>query len=214
MGADTVYLIGTLDNSLQTLTLTPGVTSATGTWIVSGGQIDGGTVDATAAPLVVSGGTLDDVTLNGTLNVPETTATIRGGLVLNGVIDLGGPENAVLPVLIFDDTDGPQTLSTTSHGFIDFESSSSLNVTGNTLTIAAGITIQDAYATSAPYFAAMDTITGSIDNFGNIDEDYGGIIAINFEKGPGSLYTWQDTAGRSFPGPTTAPSKSARASSA
>ncbi len=198
LGADTVYLTGTLDNSSHTLTLTPGVTSATGTLIVSSGQIDGGTVDATAVPLDVSGGSLDGVTLDGTLDVLGASATIRGGLVLNGVIVMGDA-NALSPVLIFDDTDGPQTLSTNSQGSIDFEASSSINIVGSTLTIAAGITIQDDYPTSAPYFASQNTIDGPIDNFGNIDEDNGGIIAINFDQGPGSLYTWEDSAGALVP---------------
>ncbi len=198
LGTDTVYLIGTFKNALQTLALTPGVTSGSGTWMVSGGQIDGGTVDATAAPLVVSGGALEGVTLSGTLNVLGANATIKDGLVLDGVIELG-EAFTLSPVLIFDDTDGPQMLSTTSNGFIDFASSGSLNVFGSTLTIAAGVTIQSDYPLPEPYFPAMDSITGPIDNFGKIKNDSGGIILINYDRGPGSLYTWQDSAGSLIP---------------
>ena len=63
LGTDTVSINGTLDNSSHILTLAPGVTSISGSWIVFG-QFDGGTVDETAAALSVQGyGTLNGVTL-------------------------------------------------------------------------------------------------------------------------------------------------------
>ena len=47
LGSDTVELIGTLDNRQQTLALVPGETSSTGSWILDGGRIDGGTITTT-----------------------------------------------------------------------------------------------------------------------------------------------------------------------
>jgi hypothetical protein len=61
LSENTVYLIGTLDNTLAdnpssggVLTLTPGVTSSTGSWYLDGGRIYEGTIDATAASLIAT----------------------------------------------------------------------------------------------------------------------------------------------------------------
>jgi hypothetical protein len=85
LSTDDVELLGTLDNADRTLTLTPGQTSRSGSWILAGGRIDGGTVatvgsaaliatDGAANPPVAPayfgrGNTLDGVTLDGTMDM-------------------------------------------------------------------------------------------------------------------------------------------------
>ena len=116
LSENTVYLIGTLDNtpadnpsSGGVLTLTPGVTSSTGSWYLAGGRIYEGTIDATAAPLVataseyqyvdynegyvgVGGGTLYGVTLDGTLDMSEEFASVivADGLTLDNDLNVSG----------------------------------------------------------------------------------------------------------------------------
>ncbi len=111
-----VSLIGTLDNSPAdnpsnggVLTLTPGVTSSTGSWYLAGGRIYEGTIDAIAAPLVatayqyqyvdynegyvgIGGGTLYGVTLDGTLDMSAEIASviIADGLTLDNDLDVSG----------------------------------------------------------------------------------------------------------------------------
>jgi hypothetical protein len=90
------------------LTLTPGVTSSTGSWYFDGGRIYGGMVDATAASLIdteggyeyvgsqdyvgVGGGVLYGVTLDGALDMSAlaATLTIAGGLTLNTDLNVSG----------------------------------------------------------------------------------------------------------------------------
>ncbi len=116
LSENTVYLIGTLDNapadnpsSGGVLTLTPGVTSNTGSWYLAGGRIYEGTIDVTAAALIatpyddqyvdynegyvsVGGGTLYGVTLDGTLDMSAETASviIADGLTLDNDLNVSG----------------------------------------------------------------------------------------------------------------------------
>ena len=112
---NTVFLIGTLDNSPAdnpatggVLTLTPGVTSSTGSWYLDGGRIDKGTIDAPAASLIataggiqygayqdevdVGGGVLYGVTLDGTLDMSAlaATVTVADGLTLDTNLNVSG----------------------------------------------------------------------------------------------------------------------------
>ncbi len=56
LSTDTVYLNGALDNTGRTLTFSPGVTSASGSWTLDGGTIVGGTI--MGSPLFTGGGAL------------------------------------------------------------------------------------------------------------------------------------------------------------
>ncbi len=107
LGTDTVELIGTLDNRQQTLALVPGETSSTGSWVLNGGRIDGGTIaTAGGAALVATqgtdlwgftyvpmpGGTLDGVILDGTLDMSQGNdyVAVADGLTLNTDLYLSG----------------------------------------------------------------------------------------------------------------------------
>ncbi|HEV3084276.1 MAG TPA: Ig-like domain-containing protein [Gemmataceae bacterium] len=105
-------LTGTLANSGSTLNLN----AATGSWLLDGGTIDGGTVataPGTALIATVFGGSLaNGVTLNGILDLTTTfnvTATVTGGLTLGSgsVVQLGS-NNGIYAQLNFDG--GSQTL--------------------------------------------------------------------------------------------------------
>ncbi len=133
-----VSLTGTLIND-ETLALT----DATGSFYLGGGTIDGGTVTTSGNAELVGflSGTLNAVTLNGTLNdgmFPALGLNITNGLTLNGgTITIAGTNSL--------DFAGTQTLSGT--GTVSVASlinSVSLIVdgTGDSLTIAPGITIQ------------------------------------------------------------------------
>ena len=176
------------------------------------------------------GGALDGATLNGTLVIDGANVTVENGLVLDGVVEMicsADPEDNH-STLTFDDSTGPQTLSTTGAGHIDLYENEghllhlsgspggidSLNVLGSKLTIGPGLTIN---ALSSIF--GTDVITGSIDNLGNIDEDSGGTIAINFGQGSGSPVNWTNNGSIEVstgaasnwvaPGPTTGPSQQA-----
>ena len=95
----TVNLTGTLINTDTTLALT----TATGSWNLDGGTIQGGTISATGgAELVLTpyGGTLDSVTIapgtevdatQPSVQAPGDIATIMGGLTLDGTVALDTP---------------------------------------------------------------------------------------------------------------------------
>ena len=80
LSSDAVYLSGTVNNTGRTLTFSPNVTSSTGSWILDGGRIDGGTI---AGSLLSSGGTLDGVTNNGVIDVSGSYATTFQGAWAN-----------------------------------------------------------------------------------------------------------------------------------
>jgi hypothetical protein len=115
LSTDNVELLGTLDNADQTLTLSPGQTSSSGSWTLAGGRIDGGTIATVgSAALIASAGgaaqpsvpsyfyggnTLDGVTLDGTLDMSAsgTAPSYAGaivfvvdGLTVNKPLDLSG----------------------------------------------------------------------------------------------------------------------------
>lgn len=92
LSADDVELVGTLDNSGRTLTLTPGLTSRSGSWTLAGGRIDGGTIATVGSAALIAtfgagnptadpfyfgyGNTLDGVTLDGTLDMSMSASGI------------------------------------------------------------------------------------------------------------------------------------------
>jgi hypothetical protein len=162
---------GTLDNTNNTLTLT----AATGSLLLAGGTLKGGTVNASGgAKIIVTGSasTLDGVTLNSDLDLtaPTAFATVVNGLTLNGTSTLGSQGTFNFSGLTFN---GTQTLAGTGNilsvaGF----NSNQLSVGANaTLTIAAGITIHGAALT-------ISSSAGSVVNNGTIAADVAGSSII------------------------------------
>ncbi|HEV8061687.1 MAG TPA: S53 family peptidase, partial [Gemmataceae bacterium] len=102
LGSEIVELIGTLDNRQQTLALVPSQSSSTGSWILNGGRIDGGTITTTGGAALIApegspytppaNGTLDGVTLDGTLDMSAFGAYVAvvDGLTLNTDLYLSG----------------------------------------------------------------------------------------------------------------------------
>jgi len=83
-----------IDNTGNTLVLD----ATTGSWLMNGGTLRGGTVEFNdGAQLLFSSGTLDGVTLNGELDVGRANngaqVTVVNGLVLNGTAHVGNPTN-------------------------------------------------------------------------------------------------------------------------
>ena len=146
----TVYFAGTVNSTGITLALT----SASLTYILDGGAIDGGTVAMTNSATLVgsynggNGGTLAGVTLDGNLDLATTNGanvTVTGGLTLNGTIDLGNASGSTYGRLNFV---GAQTFTGTGSVLFGGAGSSSDQVTtaasngdSGTLTIASGITL-------------------------------------------------------------------------
>ena len=164
----TVNLTGVLNLTGQTLD------SSTGAWSLLGGTIIGGTVTDT---LQAAGSnpinTLQNVTIAGTLNITGEVVAAGASLTLaGGAINLSG-----VGVLDFSGTQAQQTLGGTGSvhftpsifGDSDIDDSGS----GNTLTIAAGVSIDGGAGT-------IDTGAASLDNQGTISGDAGGLpLAIN-----------------------------------
>ncbi|MCX6922711.1 MAG: hypothetical protein NT154_05775, partial [Verrucomicrobia bacterium] len=141
----TVNITGTLLNANTTLS----VNALSGTWVLNGGRIRGGTVVATnGAALVVGyyGGVLDGVVVNGTLDVGNQddigySLSVTNGLVLNGTALVGNPTNYSEGGITFL---GSQTLS--GNGTVVFGNSSYNGLvpyySGDILTIGPGITVR------------------------------------------------------------------------
>ena len=181
LGTDTVELIGTLDNRNQTLALVPGITSSSGSWILNGGRIDGGTIATTGgAALVAAGnayytppanGTLDGVTLNGTLDMSAdgSYVVVVDGLTLNTDLYLSGDNSE----LQFDDGSavaaGPLVQNATIHLigaysvlYNDTSPNGVLNNDPNqTVTIGSHVTISGESYSSGVF--------GPFDNLGTIE---------------------------------------------
>ena len=90
----TVNLTGVLTNTSTTLALN----AASGSWVLDGGTVLGGTITtAVGASLVLNNGTFNGVTMSGTLDVGNSVnaadLTVTNGLVLNGTALVGNPTN-------------------------------------------------------------------------------------------------------------------------
>ena len=185
----TVKIVGTLIND-GTLALT----DETGSWVLAANStIVGGTITTSGSAELIGQSqvsVLNGVTLAGTFELMTGGVTIGptviGGLTLQqGLIKIPGAQ------LIFS---GTQALSST--GEVDFttlDSSSALFVNpGNTLTIAAGVTVHGGTG-----FIGSDEFGpgGSVDNRGIIAADGGGTITVsgitNFSGGTLTGGTWQ-----------------------
>jgi len=109
-----VHINGVLSNTNSSL-----VANSYGvTWVMDGGEIDGGTLDVSGGPgLIVTthGGTLNGVTVHGTIDIGNTVAvaqtgpilTIANGLTLDGTALIGNPTNGGAGIIVFQ---GTQTL--------------------------------------------------------------------------------------------------------
>ena len=144
----TVNLTGTVNNANAVLPLA----ASTGTWFLRGGAINGGTVGSDGSALVLTrdGGTLSGVAvaagavLDGAQVQPfgsAATATVTGGLTLDGEARLGNAAGTAAGRLTFQ---GTQTLA--GRGAVTFGSSANngLLVSGgaSVLTIGPAVTIR------------------------------------------------------------------------
>jgi hypothetical protein len=176
---------GVLDNTGNTLNLD----ANTGSLKIAGGTLINGSVTATGGAKVVvtgSGSVLNGVTLNSDLDLTQgyVNATVENGLTLNGTLLLGDPNGQSTSVLNFS---GSQTLDGT--GAVQFgapDSPYSFNQLavyyGSTLTIGAGITINQGKGTigSAYYYYYNQ---GTVVNLGVIKADGSGTsITINLNS--------------------------------
>jgi hypothetical protein len=188
-GADTVDVIGTLDNAGHTLELAPGVTSSTGSWAFAGGRIDGGAIATKGgAALVVApfapdllqniilAYVLDGVTLDGTLDMSTAGESVNviGGLTLNTDLNISG-YNAYME---FDDSNpqsvdiGSAVRSATIH--LSGDESFLANVGTQTLTFDPGITVS---GESSGTSLVLGT-EGEIDNRGTIEQNTPGDLQV------------------------------------
>ena len=184
----TIYLSGTLSNTNTTLTLD----AASGSWVLQGGAVYGGTiVTINGASLMVSGsGTLDGVTVNGVLDVGSsvngTSLTVTNGLVLNGTALVGNPTNNNYGYISFA---GSQSLSGSGAVVFGGSTSSSSGYYYNTLrvvnaattlTLGPGITVRGKNGTIGynPTWGGATNV--AVVNQGTISADVsGGTITIN-----------------------------------
>ena len=167
-GTTSTYLTGTISSGGLALS------SSTGSWDVQAATIDGGTVSATGGTDLIdtTGGITftGPVTLSATLDmtqVSNASATIQGGMTLNGTIDIGSAVKSG-PYGVVNFSGSSQTIS--GSGMIVFGSSGSnhINVT-NTVTL--GVTVEG----DNGYFQG----SGTLDNTGTIEANTaGGTIAI------------------------------------
>ena len=126
---------GTLDNGGSTLNLT----ADTGTLIIDGGTLKGGTVNGAGGAQLdyAGGGALDSVTVNAPMS-GSGTLDIFNGLELNNTLTIGSGFNFATI-----DFEGTQTLGGTGVVFFGGSSTSNrISSTGGTLTIGPGILIQ------------------------------------------------------------------------
>jgi hypothetical protein len=177
----TVYLTGLLNNTNSTLTLN----AASGSWVLYGGTIAGGTVTTGGgASLVVNSGTLDGVTVNGNwevgVSVNGAALTVLDGLTINGTLALGNPTNSWYGRLDFS---GTQTLG--GAGTVVFGDEGYCNALrpsgGAALTIGSGVTIRGQYGVLGydPYCYGGSSNVG-LTNQGSISCDVsGGTIYIS-----------------------------------
>ena len=210
LAADTVYLIGTMDNSTADNPDTQGtlaLSAATGPLYLYGGEIYQGQVTTAGSDDLAatsSDGTLDGVTINGTLDMSQgqagvtllrgtldsalnlsgsgTNLTVLGGLTLNADVYL----SALYTYLYFNDTNpqtvGVGTLATGATIHMSSAGATIDNQSSQVVTLAPGITISDEQGPSS-FNAPSNAINGPIDNQGIIqDETTNGILAINFDQ--------------------------------
>jgi hypothetical protein len=141
----TVNLTGTLNNTNTTL----GLNAATGSWVLSGGAVQGGSITTSnGASFIVQSGTLDGVTVDGVLDVGNSYdyagLTVTNGLTLNGTALVGNPSSGWVGAISFA---GSQVLG--GNGTVVFGNAGGywgnvleLADDGTTLVIGSGITVR------------------------------------------------------------------------
>ena len=207
LSSDTVSLVGTLDNTGHTLTLTP---ATTGSLYLDGGRILQGAVLSTGVHTLIAtytAGTLDGVTLDASpdmtpsLDMTEfsgTYVTVLNSLTLNGVIELGGnppisiSDYAELDFGTLDDNVAQTVSGTGSIEFGQFNGVSTYieNQSDATLTFGPQITIS---AGSDSYIEEAGSATEAFDFKGTITD--GSPLIANDQltiNGPGWI---NDTTG-------------------
>ncbi len=190
-----IYLKSTLNNVGSTLALT----ATTGSWYLTYGTINGGTVSTSGGAELIGtndGGTLAGVDLAGTLDLANTfthaTVTVSGGLALNqGVVNIGASSS-----LIFQ---GSQSLSGAgSVNLANVTAGDGLLVpaSGATMTIAAGVAVQGNSG------VVGSSGGGLITNQGTIEATGGGSLTVqgftNFASGTLTGGTWGAVGGSSL----------------
>ena len=179
-----------------------------GSWLLAGGTIQGGTIQASNGALfAVQSGTLDGVTVSGLLDVGNSfsaaTLTVTNGLTLNGTALVGNPTEGYPYSSYFGGIAfaGTQTLSgngTVVFGNDDYypngypgRNALWSSVAGTTLTIGNGITIHGQYGTVGAYTAYPYYGPSSVEiiNQGNISVDVSGGIYVNATGGMSNLGT-------------------------
>ena len=119
------------------------MSAASGSWVLSGGTVQGGTINqVNGAALIVSSGTLDGVTVNGDWDVGSSvngaSLTVLNGLVLNGTLLVGNPTNDWYGQVNFT---GTQTLQGSGEIVSPTITGLLLNQSNMTLTIAQPLLI-------------------------------------------------------------------------
>ncbi|MCL4741384.1 MAG: hypothetical protein KJZ54_04195 [Phycisphaerales bacterium] len=176
----TVNVIGTIDNTGNTLTLN----AQTGTFILNGGTITAGTVALTDGSQLLFSNSGNNrlngpITVNGDLDRAGASGvlTIAGGLTLNGVLTIRGLDTV--------DFSGTQTFSNGTITFANDNSNShNLRVAGpdgSTLTIAANATVNGGSPSNSATIASTGTGTQALVNLGTINATTGTGIFISVE---------------------------------
>ena len=177
----TIAISGAVTNGGGVMSLDASI----GSWRLSGGVIQGGTVlTKNGASLVVSSGTLDGVTFNGLLDVGSSVNSanlmVTNGLVLNGTAIVGNPTNGTFGGISFA---GNQVLG--GSGTVTFGSSgcNTLRLANDstTLIIGPGVTVhgQSGQIGYAPSCWGGSPNAGVI-NQGTISADVaGGTLIVN-----------------------------------
>jgi hypothetical protein len=188
-----VYVNGTLSNVGQTLALS----SSTGSWILSGCTLEGGTVSSShGAGLSVDtengGGTMTNgVVLDAPVSLPAgSTLTVMNGLTDNNVISMVGTRASNL------NFSGTQTLAGSGQVELNSGNASLIDSTSGTLTIGPNLTIATIggggtigsttsgtaiinMGTISAQTAATINIAGTFTNAGTISASNSGNVSIN-----------------------------------
>ncbi|MDB5389043.1 MAG: tandem-95 repeat protein, partial [Planctomycetaceae bacterium] len=151
-----LFLTGTLDNTNTTLDLS----GTSGSWHLSGGTIENGTVTETGgAELIVSasGGTLDGVTVNGDVDVTKSfnvPLTVLNTLTLNGTLAVGAADGSTWGSVSFGNFQsssamlaGNATLVFGSNYANFMAAASGGDGQGGALILASGVTVHGNQAT-------------------------------------------------------------------
>jgi hypothetical protein len=195
LGASRVMMVGTMNNAGQTLTLN----SATGSWEMNHGTINGGTVNLTQgstllfnAPEEITqyrSGTLSGVTVNGDISLPDIpaftnvhpTLVITNGLNLNGSISSLGRSNLIYAFGTQTVTGGTinlNTAATAGFGSVLFGVDTPDSQVTPTLTLSSTTLVRGG---NAELRSASSNFTGLVNN-GRISADLSGLtLAVSNE---------------------------------